>query len=890
MGCGHSVWDMRFRKRAATRMQRWCARAPLHRHNPCKGVPSVKSVLAARTVPMLLWRVLCAPGSWSCPERSVIARSTNLLAQVRAAVRVLLVAAVTLLALLGRGAPASAQQVTVRGGEHANFTRLVLNLPEGTAWDLRTLEAEAVLIWSKPGVELDLSATFARIPRTRLRDVTRTDGGALRLDLACACPLRAFEDLPGLLVIDILDPTIEGSDRATAPTGASDAARTAGRVLADTLRRRAAHDDPDLTAGSELEARLSRDLAAALEAAFGETVIADRGNGTVPLDKAHEDALANGTFASRNMELPPPTQTQTATADTVPVLADEMRSQIRVGPPEGESADLASHCLEPETLALESWGDGRSFDAQLAQARARLLGEFDRPDPQSVSALARLYLHFGFGAEVRALMRAFPVAVPDADLLRTLSFIVDEAVPPHPGRLERQADCPTSAALWAMLAVPEEAELTGLDVAALRRAFSALPGHQRRALGPAVVARLLARGETDAARVVAESALRASGGKEAAAALDLALARVALVESEGDTRRPPPRLPSPSQSPEALVLLLESMAIRREVPDRYLAETAGVLAVEHRGTPLGYDLIRAQAVALAAAGAHGEAFATAAKLAPDAPEAFSRLRTELFAALAKDATDMELVATMFTERPWTGPVLSGETWLALGQRMSELGFPAHARLMLQGDAPELRSVTATLALIESDIREGKTREAARALATVPQDNPETAAQVGALNARIAALGIEAAARSGVVDALSPAPRNSFEATETGASLPSATIAPGAIGGATMSAGLAIPEVTPASDPGDEVTEVVVPSVTALGPRLEPSTTPVPTRLPTPAPTSASEASTRLPSDAPAATPKGTESVGLLSQSRAALVESTALRASIESMLQAASGP
>ena len=82
------------------------------------------------------------------------------------------------------------------------------------------------------------------------------------------------------------------------------------------------------------------------------------------------------------------------------------RSAGQAGEPLTAEGDV---CLGDEVFALAAWTDGRPFPKQLASARTGLVGEFDRPDPERIAALVRLYLYHGFGAETLNLLDALPV-------------------------------------------------------------------------------------------------------------------------------------------------------------------------------------------------------------------------------------------------------------------------------------------------------------------------------------------------------------------------------------------------------------------------------------------------------------------------------------------------
>ena len=122
---------------------------------------------------------------------------------------------------------AQGADIALRAGEHADFTRLVMPLPEGMDWRFVETDRSIDIIFSDPSLAVDLTKTFDRIPRTRLRSVTQIAGG-LRLQLACSCPARRVDGVPGQLVLDIQSPEPDATPEQTV--------RPQARPVADRTR------------------------------------------------------------------------------------------------------------------------------------------------------------------------------------------------------------------------------------------------------------------------------------------------------------------------------------------------------------------------------------------------------------------------------------------------------------------------------------------------------------------------------------------------------------------------------------------------------------------------------------------------------------------------------
>jgi len=140
---------------------------------------------------------------------------------------------IVLLALLA--VPAEAQTFRLRSGEHADFSRLVLDdLPAETSWSLGRAGADYVLRLALDDAGFDTGQVFRLIPKTRLLALV-SEAGALRLRVAADHHAFAFETASGALVIDI---------RAGSPPANSRFERSAAPSVQDTAREVTAADSP----------------------------------------------------------------------------------------------------------------------------------------------------------------------------------------------------------------------------------------------------------------------------------------------------------------------------------------------------------------------------------------------------------------------------------------------------------------------------------------------------------------------------------------------------------------------------------------------------------------------------------------------------------------------
>lgn len=348
-----------------------------------------------------------------------------------------------------------------------------------------------------------------------------------------------------------------------------------------------------------------------------------------------------------------------------------------------------ARCLPDGAFDIAAWGDDRPLAVQIAEKRDGLVGEFDRPDPAAVMALARLYLFFGFGAESRAVLRAFAVTPQDEAVLSGLGRILDGQTPGAEAPFATMTGCDSAAALWAVMAWPQLPPATNVDDGAVVRAFSALPPHLRRTLGPGLSERLIAAGATGAAASVRNAIARAPG--DAGPALDLVEAKVAFAAGDpaaGQAELDPLARSNDPLAPEALILTIRSRLAGKQAVEPVLADSAEALAFEQRTSPTGAELTGLHILARASTGDFDRAFA-ASQGWPEATSAALRNETAagLFAMLAEKSDDRGFLAHYFRHRALFEDA-SPDLMLRLdvADRLAAAGFPGELRRVLAGEA------------------------------------------------------------------------------------------------------------------------------------------------------------------------------------------------------------
>lgn len=587
-----------------------------------------------------------------------------------------------LLFLTGLPGLAAGQTVRVSAGEHADFTRLVLRLPVGTSWSVTEAD-NGPAFETIPAGDYDLSRLFDRIPRRRLASV-RVESGRLILDLACACPIRAWQERTGIVVIDIQDePTTTIADE-----------RFEGEVATQQPSAAPSRDSLARQVGEAL-ARSWRENASA--AASEEAPDVDEALGRLPeeLVQRFAQAFSQGVLQAR---------TDTA-SDSVTLQASDIPQDF---PQNLRIVDVASRRRsEPELTSLPdpACQDSGALDFLLDRPDIDFLrgvstlghdlfGEFDQPSDQAFLGLVHHYLAAGFGAEARTLINNFRDPLPGRDLLVGLSDLFEGRMSNSRLRLAQARGCGGVAEMAAVLAQPENM-VTPDTAAAIALTFVQLPPPLRAIFAPELVTELLEAGAADTARVVVDS-LRSSGW---ATGEEIALVEAMLEIRRGEAGRAVDRL-----DPVVLRHVVGTqnwldIALRQQAPvaDDTL-DDAEALAAQHRGTD---DAIRMMSSVIrlrVLSNLPERALITLDRLESwrldNSPAAavIATLRDETWNALARLADDRSLVALSLARTDWLTPNLTLATRQALAGRFLDLGFANAADRLVQAeqDEPSLR--------------------------------------------------------------------------------------------------------------------------------------------------------------------------------------------------------
>lgn len=519
-----------------------------------------------------------------------------------------------LLAVL-EAVPAFGQTAKVSSGDHAEFTRIVVEYPGPVDWQVgRTTDGYELRLPDGPRA-YDLSKVFDLIGKNRLAAIwADAEQGSLHLSIACSCFAIPFEFRPGIVVIDIRNGSPPKGSSFELPLDGGAVTELAARPIMRPMKRPFASPPPiapalprpvyDWTAriidGNRSDAPPSLAVQEAGQLALQplrQSLIEElsRGASQGIVDMA-KPAAPSGNMGEGNPSV-------AVRVGDAPNLVIRQRGE--------EGAPLTAKgaaCIPDEKLDLVAWATDSPFSSQFGPIISALTGEFDVPMPQAVQNAAQFYLHLGFGAEARAILRAFPTKQEDAAIWQSMARILDDEPDTDPA-FAGMAACDTAAALWAVLADPEVLAVGQVEKAAILRTFSALPGHLRRQLGPILVDRFLAMQDFATAISLRDAVLR--GLSEPGPEIDMMLAAIeraggspgaseALLESVASTSGP--------DTPDALMALVVQRAELGQEVTFQQVQSLEVYAKEREGTADEAKFDHALTLAYAASGDFASAF------------------------------------------------------------------------------------------------------------------------------------------------------------------------------------------------------------------------------------------------------------------------------------------
>ncbi|SOC07618.1 hypothetical protein SAMN05877809_104111 [Rhodobacter sp. JA431] len=629
--------------------------------------------------------------------------------------------ALVLTGLLVLASPVAAQQIDVRSGEHADFSRLVFMFPPGTDWSTERVEGGYKLT-APPRTRFNLANVFRLIPKTRIQAISADiDARSVFIETAPDVHLEVFQLPIGAVVVDIADgaepepfepgtpkPQITAPDHSYRPApklGYLDLywsdKPTQMRPEAQPAPPPAPKPAPQPGEATENVAFPDGRISAAEIALIDELGrAASQGLITMQMPK-HPVADPHQTdgHEAGGHDMPttePAHDTPTEGHDTeghpgrdeshLALQAEtviDRDSSAHFAP--GRLADSGHSCPRDADFDLQSWLTEEAPSVQIAHARRDLLAEFDKPRLRAVEHLAKVYIALGLGTEAKALFKSFGLEEEANPALTILADVVDGNTPdPYPA-FKAFTACDSRVALWALVAQPEPPQRETVNFGAVLRAYSALPPPIRNLIGPKLSDRLIEVGAADVAQTVRSMLARAPA--EHRSSLEYMDARIDL--SEGRVEDATERLDKVAEShseiaAEALILSVETKLSEGIAIPTNEVENASALAKQLGGSDMGDKLTRVEILGNASTAKFDPAFEALERWEEPLDETLRRdTQNDLLAMLAKLPDEQMFIETFFRFRPqWSPEELEPGVQIALSERLSKSGFDISSRAVL----------------------------------------------------------------------------------------------------------------------------------------------------------------------------------------------------------------
>ncbi len=388
------------------------------------------------------------------------------------------------------------------------------------------------------------------------------------------------------------------------------------------------------------------------------------------------------------IEAPQPADTSLADPESHVLIQTSIDAQLPLADTPATITEQGLQCPPEEAFSVPSWGGDIRSGVDLAPYRNGLTGEFDAVQPEAILRLAKYYIYLTFGAEASALLKQYADNLGDVSNLQILADIMNAHSSPSADAMAPLVECGGGTALWAVLAQDRPDPAFPINEAAVRSAFSELPMHLRRYLGPVLANRLIDAGKADLALSIRNALAR--GETTNSPGITYIEARLAM--DEGETGQAADMLEALVQenaeaSPEVLRDLLELKLTQDQAISESDIALVSSFAFEQRGTEMGEILRALEIRALGHSGRFTEAFERLQEIESrgELPsETTKNLMIDLAGYLAVKGTDAQFLRYL---SPMASTIrLPGEVRLAVAERFLEIGFLPEARAVLRGSA------------------------------------------------------------------------------------------------------------------------------------------------------------------------------------------------------------
>ena len=418
--------------------------------------------------------------------------------------------------------PILAEPITVRTGEHGDYTRIAIDSDPGVQANVEQNGRDVKVTIPSNEDGFDIDTVFDRITQDRIVRIQQ-DTRVLTVSLACDCGTNIFTRNDGIIVIDISEQyeTLE-TDTANVPTrielakeklefielNVSDTEETSrdrpnANVRENPLRTMAMplaiepQADPDVLL--ETQSNLLTDLAGA----------ASRGILRVdgPILPRREDPQIDTEIFDSSSQI---TEAPESVNDTNIRITSSRDTDLQSDSRQIEQAS----CPDPDIAALSKWGGTGDFHFEVTSRRLQLTNERDELDLDTAKSLARSYLYFGFSTETRQLLEALEKNSIEKEILIEISKVLEDRNSSKLPNILKYSHCNAPISLWAFLANPTPAVINEDLASTILLELGSFPIHIRALLAERISEKFRNAGDEKSAKVALRTIARVDDAAE----------------------------------------------------------------------------------------------------------------------------------------------------------------------------------------------------------------------------------------------------------------------------------------------------------------------------------------------------------------------------------------
>ena len=390
-------------------------------------------------------------------------------------------------ALLALGCVPGDAATLLRSGEHSDFSRIVIELPEVGNWSLERSKNSYVFSAETLTPPVNMDRVFNFIPRTRVNSVTyNTDNNTISFGMQCQdCVADAFEIRSGRVVIDFKEivkgeggPSVVAFNPNEAERKNTTSIRVSDQSVVDHLNFLIPFQRdylPQLVnkAGDETLKRKSAPELFLIDTSRKFTQKADL------REDIHE--LEINSILNEQMS----EHQQFANLPQMASVHDQLNPEITFSG-ENEASAESTVCEKREKIPPLPL-DIAYVD--LADAYRRIFDAKDKAQNNDIVRLAEIQIALGFGHEALSTMRLLPETSDHVHRLSAISRLLAARKLSH-SDIDHLENCDDVQTVWSFLASEETAALSESAADQIALDFLKLPYALRRRLAAQLIEKL----------------------------------------------------------------------------------------------------------------------------------------------------------------------------------------------------------------------------------------------------------------------------------------------------------------------------------------------------------------------------------------------------------------